>query len=66
MYIQPRPRPLVGCSYSDVTNSDSNRGKGRWCCPLTAVEMNGINRFMFSSRDGLVMSERAHKEVRQL
>lgn len=50
--------------YDDTFNAeDANRGKGRWCCPLTGVEMSGFNKFFFNLKHGFVVSERAVKEV---
>eukprot|EP00041_Stephanoeca_diplocostata_P000075 m.13280 g.13280 ORF g.13280 m.13280 type:complete len:301 (-) comp10080_c0_seq2:231-1133(-) len=50
--------------YKDTADSGfSDRGDAQFCCPVIAVPMNGFNRFVFVRTTGLVVSEKAYKEV---
>eukprot|EP00040_Diaphanoeca_grandis_P011820 m.60567 g.60567 ORF g.60567 m.60567 type:complete len:288 (+) comp22855_c0_seq1:164-1027(+) len=49
--------------YVSISNSNHDRGKAQWCCPLSNLEMNGFNGFKFVKGVGTTVSDRALKEV---
>jgi len=58
------PNPSYSAKNPSVGDGYVDRLVSPWICPVTGLEMNGRFKFVLDWSDGKVLSERAHKMVR--